>query len=211
MKNYSSNATVRQHIIHRIVEVVVIVFLAIGVIYFYNSVVKIRSDNLISLRQYEQAPTELLHQADVKNKLREYSNEINQITALVPTNEGVGDFISLLEKEAKARDIVINIPEVTEESQRNELNEIVPWTGPFKVIRFSISGRGNHLNLLKWLHTIENTPYLVRIISWKVETVQQKSSPNFIAPVAPGASGDDKTQAPASLQAHILLTILNDG
>lgn len=135
----------------------------------------------------EDVPAQLNHTATLKKELETATREMKGMYAAIPTRDGLVAVISEISGVAVATGVSAQLP-IVEASSASPTP--VPSTSvspapynPFSDVRIRIVASGDVTALAAFLYRVEHLPYLLRIVSWKIDTLQQAAISSFASTV----------------------------
>jgi hypothetical protein len=174
-------------------------FLA-GIFLIHKRVIVMWRD--VALRQavLQDAPRQASQTAALKKDLDSALLKMQSINATIPTNDQLVDVISAISKVVTASGVSAQVPIVKEnvEVENTESTDI------FTDVHIYIVASGSPAALASFLYRIEHLPYVLHVVSWKIDTIQQAAVTSFTAngqTEAPGVA----PQLGSSLEADIVV------
>ncbi|MEX1997967.1 MAG: hypothetical protein WEA04_04845 [Candidatus Andersenbacteria bacterium] len=203
----------RRLLFNRGLELLIIVVLIIALFYFRELIHSKRVMVYQLQRQLDEAPQYAAQQVSLRTELEKSAHDIVRIESLLVRREALGDFVSLLEKQARQNRVTLRVPDIKEEMVLSAEGKPVAATGPYRDIRLQVTATGEPNDLLQLLHQLEHLPHAVRLPAWSITTTNTAVLLD-LRPQAPVIGPDGKevpVVAPGGLlEATMILTIRQD-
>lgn len=152
----------------------------------------------------------------LEEEVSKWSDDLDRIKMLVIYRDEIGQIVGELEREAKKHKVELRVPSVKEEKKINEEGEIIEASGLWREVRLSLVVIGAPENLSRFLHAIEHKPYLMAVVSWRLE-VQAPIISRSVAALMPSrvVSGAPEGQevsvkSNSSMKVDVVLTTLDN-
>lgn len=169
-----------------------------------------QAEVVLQQARVDAAPQAQSEYIQLQQSLKRYEDNVQQVSALLIPAEGVGAFVSQLERVAAAAGVTTRIPDVREEVKLDDGGNPITSTGPFQEVRLTVLAVGEPAALLRFMHAVEHLPTIVHFPRWRL-TASRAAANRLIAPppAAPAATPDPVIAARrAALEATIIVTTL---
>lgn len=212
MRGFWSHSELRRLVIWRGIELVVLLAIVGACFWAYRVVYKMRvALEEEQLRLVEQ-PQYLQHFSALRGDLRGRSSDIERILALVIDGGDIVSFIAHLEETAKSFDVSLEVPSIVEVPERDETEQLIEASGPFRSIQLTIKGLGEPANLLEFIHKLEHDQQLVALPEWEISTDagSEAAFRQTYGLVVGGEGSAMEPESPSVLSAELILVVHNE-
>ncbi len=135
----------------------------------------------VALRQalLQDVPARMSHTATLKKELDTALLNMQGIHRAIPTRDGLVGVVSEISTAAVSAGISAQVPVV----QEGVAGEAETPDAPFSDVRIHILASGDPAALASFLYKIEHLPYILRVVSWKIDTTAQTTVSSFTSTV----------------------------
>lgn len=135
----------------------------------------------VALRQalLLDVPARMSHTAFLKKELDAALIKMQKIHTAIPTRDGLVEVVSAISSAALASGISAQVPVV--QAQSADAGEATD--APFSDVRIHVVASGDPAALASFLHRVEHLPYILRVVSWKIDTAAQTTVSSFTSTV----------------------------
>lgn len=207
MKSAPDSLWPRRLVMSRLAELAIILLLIILFIVGYWYVAEYRQEVVRGQQKIEQRPVLLQQYDQVQRDLRERQHDIERIRAQILTREEVGVFVNVLEELGRQEQVEVVVADIKE-----HVDEAAAEGAETKLldeVHLEIRGVGSPVQLLRFLHEVEHSEYLVSLADWNLQVAPQGSREE--AAVVPtgttGSAGEGIQSYRSVLMADLVLMV----
>jgi len=153
-----------------------------GTIYAHTKVRTLSKDVTARQAILQQIPAETIQKSILKKELDTALSSMGLIDKTVPTEDGLVGVITAISQAAIVSGISAQLPVVGAKI----ISKDAPSEDIFSDVRIHIIASGDPATLSSFLYRVEHLPYIIRIVFFKIDTIQQSSIASFAGPVQPG-------------------------
>ncbi len=156
----------------------------------------------VALRQevLRDVPAQSSRTSALKKELDGALASLQLIHASIPPTDGLVGVVSAISAAAVSSGISAQVPVVQSNTPTDNPNP----DGLFTDVRIHVVASGNPAALASFLHRVEHLPYLLRVVSFKIDTIQQTAITSFTSD-APASSVIPTPPLGSSLEADIAI------
>lgn len=183
-----------------------VIILCIAGIFYAHTKVRSLWEN-VALRQalLQDVPARTTYTANLKKEFDATLVKMENIRATVPSSDGLVEVVSAISAAAVTSGISAQVPIVQENVPETE-----DGATAFSDVRIHVVASGSPAALASFLHRVEHLPYLLRVVSWKIDTTQQSAITSFTS-AAPTDTPQVTSLRGSSFEADIAIVTRKEG
>ncbi len=179
----------------------------VGAIWYADTQVRaLRERAAVAQRELQDVPRRTANSLTLKKELALLTEQMKTIYQGTPSTNQLPDVIANISALAASSGVSAQVP-VVQESAGKEKEKAMD---SFSDVRIHVAASGDPENLATFLYRIEHLPYVMRVVSWTIDTTRQVAISSFtgVAPPAPG--GEEAAPRGSSLEADIVIVTKNE-
>ncbi|HLC49197.1 MAG TPA: hypothetical protein VJI96_02320 [Candidatus Andersenbacteria bacterium] len=199
-----------RHSIRVIWYTLAIIFLMVTIGIVHTKVIVLWKEVARRQEVLQDVPAQERRTDALQKELDAATADMQVLYGSAPTREGLVDVIAAISQAAAISGISVQVPTV-------KVNSTSPTPIPktsvsplpqntFSDVRIHIVGAGDIAALASFLYRVEHLPYILRIASWKIETMAQSSASSFVG-TAPSDSKQVLPPVNSSLVADLVIVV----
>lgn len=153
-------------------------------ILLHTRVATLRTDIAYRLRLLEAAPLADQRSQELKKELQKAQDAMKKISPALVSRDNLVQVVNDVSSVAKASNVTVQIPEVQPDAEQE---------GVLQDVRVRMNAVGSPSNLVAFIYRLEHLPYLLRIVSWKLDVSSAASPQSFVGAVPPDSSASATT------------------
>ncbi len=195
------------HSIRLVLYILVISISIVGIWVAHGEVRELWADTATKYSILQNIPAQASRTDFLEKDLESALSQMDDIRTAITTRDGLVDVISEITISAKRFGVSVQVPTVQENSKSPSPSPAADDVSQesFSSIRIRVIGSGTPTALASYLHYIEHIPYILSIVSWKIDTTQQTSVASFSEIVPSSESVSTVTGSSLSAEIEILM------
>lgn len=156
----------------RIVTIVAQLALVAGLIYtmfwLRGHIQSVRREIAVQLATFVSQNDRSSEIISLRDELARRQHDVDRLVAMVPTLTGISEVLTEILTEADRRNVTVIVPDVVEDE--------VPKNGQLGTVRFRVTAAGNPVDVLQFVHGLEQLPFLLGVVAVDFSIDQTSSS-----------------------------------
>lgn len=171
-----------------------------GIIYAHMKVRTLLKDVAERQAILQDTPAETIRAVTMKKDLDRALIDMKSIYETIPTEDGLVDAIAAISGAAVASEISAQLPVVGAKIlSPDEASDDL-----FSDVRIHVLASGDPAALASFLYRVEHLPFILRVVFFKIDTIQQSSIASYAGSVPSEASNFNRVLE-SSLEAEIAI------